>query len=497
MQITYEYVYINLQDAIQRTLFFPLKEELIEELRYTMDKAVDTHLIDTVPTIPLILFGYDESINVPKAIGLVVPISDLTLLNIPLEQHESNRPESTFCCVFCIRYTSENLLAVTRLFGDGWSFLGFMKEDPIEVAFRYYQGFNLIELVGHLIENDVNMKLNSGGWNALHLACRFYKGNQMIDIVTFLINSGIDLKARVHGMHNANALHTLCFFYSGVHFKEIIELLVKNGINPIEKATEGWNVLHLVCRHYTGPNMKEIIQLLISYGINVNEKLERKSMNALHFLCQHYTGTDLIEIIDLFIQNGIDVKATDDEGWNGLHFVCAFYYKFATNLKDIIDLFIRNGIDPCAKDYRGWQVLHILCRFYNREDLKDIIVSLVKRKVDLNALTFEFTSAFYFLCRNYTRSNLKEIVHLFYDNGFRMERVEFEWAALVQVCFVNRGPSEELFEIVRRITEEIMQRDKMNAKTYIDQALEMLKEFNLDLDRKEIIDYLKLVSEEA
>ena len=489
-------LHLFLQDQIILT---PLEDESIDYSRL-INRAIDGYVSKTmtVPTVPLILFGCDESTpEIPKVIGLLVPICNLNEIeNESIKRRlDEKTVESLLYCIFCTSYSISNLANVIRIFGIR------QQLHPFECAFQFYRADNLIEILEPFtatVTSDYPWLLSDDeeGWNALLYACLHYNGKSLKEIVSFLISNGINVKAKIKSLE-ANALHIVSQYYKGVDLKEIMELLIEKGINPLDKTTEGWNILHQVCRHYTGTNLKVLVHYLINLGIDVNDKINCKRPNALHFLCQHYTGADMKEIIEIFIENGIQLTDTDDEGWNGLHFVCAFY-RGDGNLKDIIDLFIKKGVDPRARDYREWQVLHILCRSYNRENLEEILISsLIINDVNVNSLTIELHNALFLLCRHYTRRNLNKIVNMFYDVGFQMDRVEFEWGALINVCFVNRGPQKEILEIVRIITQEILKRDRTDAKIYLGKSLEMLRDFNLDLDRKEVVGYLEqLINEQ-
>ena len=99
----------------------------------------------------------------------------------------------------------------------------------------------------------------------------------------------------------------------------------------------------------------------------------------------------------------------------------------------------------------------------------------------------------YFLFRNYTQRNLKEIFDLLYNSGFQVDRkgVGWAWAAVITLCFMYRGPADELLAMVSRITQDILRLNIHDSKLYLREALLMLKELNSDLDRKVVVDYLE------
>lgn len=562
---------------------------------------------------PHILLGFasgdesqltDQHSDIPKVVGLLLPISDLRQIKnasiLKLNHHdisssneereEMTNGQSHLYYLLFNSYSRANLDKVIKFFGKN-------ALRPTGSGFTSYS-IDSSSILGDSVKNPpfTNAMLDYGSvfkdWDTFQILCSCYSaGENLKDLLTFLIkHCGINpLSKQVKGRDNA--LHMLCSYYRGRNLKEMVTFLIDEcKVNPKEKTNDGWNALLLLCRHYLGDDLKDIMDILIdSGGINPNDMTEEgsdaflflccryrgKSLNeclislidrgvdpskhrnphrdSLPSVCSNYHGEDLKEVIDLILSKGHDVNAIDPEtGFNSLHAVCSLYS--GNNLKEVVSFLLEKKINVNAEDKSGQNALHLLCLHYNGDDFDDVVTLLCSgpNGILVNELTRDGSDAFLkrsmnyrfrykysknlkISCRslkqdfetllnlgantgkcyttppanvmklltlNHHRNDFGEILDLLYEKGFiiatNMDKmVKYECRILSHVCKNYRG--SQLLEIVSRLVKEISKKSNHEAtndrtklfKIHVMISLTFLHWLNLDLNRREVIDYLK------
>ena len=88
-------------------------------------------------------------------------------------------------------------------------------------------------------------------------------------------------------------------------------------------------------------------------NVDVNARDPEDEMNPLLKLTRHYGHDDLIQLVRLLIERDIDINATDPNGWNAFHNLCASN-SHNKNFSDLILLLEESNIDMKAKTKEGY-----------------------------------------------------------------------------------------------------------------------------------------------
>ncbi len=254
---------------------------------------------------------------------------------------------------------------------------------PIHFLCRYYNIYNLIDLLKDLLANgaDVNtrarVKLNPNfpvtGLTPLHLLFWFranysVTGDNLIifNAVQLLLENGADVNAR-KGEDGDTPLHYLCRWYENEdQFINMAQLLIERGAEVNAETNWGETALLFLCSRYQKDNLLDIAKFLIQKGANANAK-NKYRWTPLYYVCVNYTKDNLRDIVQLFIENGADVNVEDVYGSTPLHNLAYFYKndnptKERYLLKSIVRLFLKQGANIYGKNVNGDTPFELLRR---------------------------------------------------------------------------------------------------------------------------------------
>jgi len=471
---------------------------------------------------PHIVITRHESTNIPKAVGLLLPISDVKEIDNTtiylIDEEGQQLKEDDHPLLYCLllkRYSIDNLRTVVRLFGANASKAPYYVETGFGVksvhgytaaddetlrslhivCALYNSAENAKEIIDLLIKSgidDLNATTDATDLNALHLLCQFYPYEEEFkDLIEFLIERGVDLTAKKK--NGWNALHLLCRYncVNRPNFFEIMKLLIDCGIDPREEAA-GWNVLHIVCQNYHGDDLEDVVDFLIEKGVS---GMTKDGMGALSIVCSCYSGNQLKQIIAMLIEKGVSRvdEACGKLGSNALHRICLSYT--GEHLNEIVSYLCDQGLDVNSLTTNGDSALSILCLYYKGTDLKLVITTLIDRGINVRFynenLVLKGNLIAYVLAYNNARSDLRDIVDLLFDNG---AYTSSDLNSIVPACLYYRG--SDLLEIVRRIVTASLENDKLENKERLvvsfKRALYVLYYVNNQDERnKDVIKYLR------
>ena len=268
---------------------------------------------------------------------------------------------------------------------------------------------NCIEVLFLRPDLDLSV-LDAGEWNALPIVCRWYRGTKLPEIVDLFLQRGMDPNTFDRG--GDNALIVACANVKHENLFEVVQLLIQNGIQINATNSKNWNALHALFYNYKGQTVMEIAQLLLDAGIEVEVKT-KDGWNALLVLTQnHLNYPDFVSMLKQLIRKGADLRASDQHGWNILHFLCS-YYK-GDNLLRIIRLLVRHGLDINAKDLDDWNALMFTSRSSKQGSrFIEIARVMIDLGIDLNTQEEEGFTVLHFLCKEVAkRKNLENILYL-------------------------------------------------------------------------------------
>ncbi len=218
----------------------------------------------------------------------------------------------------------------------------------------------------------------------------------------------------------------------------------------LQKEGKFWSILQ---------NQSEVENLVNLVAQNLESRSvcrsRRGGYTPLLWVCWKIHGDITLQLIQLLLWQGSDVNATDDEGWNSLHYLCR-YHHFG-NLKEAINILLKEGIDVNAKTANGFNALHLLCCYQACDKLEHGVRLFLEAGIDVNAKTSKGFTALHFICRNYPHSNLKNILELMLEYGAKVnEENRNSWTALHFVCRFYKH--DNLLDIVRFLIERSNER---------------------------------------
>ena len=290
-------------------------------LQLTSDKTVDFNYrcFNRFPPLSLLL-RYNQSNSLIPCLKFLLQHEEINLEEMFTYGHNALtlvcRYNSTESLIDCIKLLIQRGINMHN--GDGSC------RNALLLVCEFYRGEKMMELLQLLIQNGSDvLQQNNQAENALYLLCCHYKRGDLIDLIRFLISRGVKLDCK--NLRKQTALHSLCQNYSRTDLFPILKLLVHHGIDATAEDVDEESALTLVCRYYRKPNLLEIIRfLVIGCGLSANKVEVDLCHSALGILCFYQPMRNhLMDSIRFFIEQGVNVAATDEDGNNILHILCA------------------------------------------------------------------------------------------------------------------------------------------------------------------------------
>lgn len=329
-----------------------------------------------------------------------------------------------------------------------------------------------------------------------------------------------------------DALLLLCHYYDGHSnndLKVILDFLIDDcGVDPSQENRaykyESSNAFLLACHHYRGSDLKQVLEVLIDkggYDVNKTPDLSYKNSNALHILCSSFdTDWDdhLLQLVTFLVYDkGINVDASDADGWNSLHLLCTAYR--GSQFGEIVNFLCDKGIDINQLTSEGFDAVYLRLHRVNHmsSSLEDVKTLVNRIGFDVKSFLKNSNHELLNFFLRIQGSDFNDILELLYDKGFLdvddvlMKTAELECKILLVAGILYRGP--RLLDMATRIINQVRKRylacaecwimeDNEEARRRASSLKNLLKKtiatalielgvFNLDLNREDVIKYLK------